>query len=69
MIPRPKKRRKRESNDNDPHPATFIAYLPAAAIQMYTLRDIFRNNVPLWLQLTRNFGFAEVELAGPGAAG
>jgi hypothetical protein len=36
---------------------------------MYTLRDIFRNNVPLWLQLTRNFGFAEVELAGPGAAG
>ena len=52
-----------------PRPATFVAYLTVTAIQFYSRRDIFKNNVPLRLQLTRNFGFAGVEVAGPGAAG
>jgi len=33
-------------------------------LQLYSLRDIFKDNVPLGLQYTRNFGFVEVELAG-----
>lgn len=33
-------------------------------LQLYSLRDIFKNDVPLGLQYTRNFGFVEVELAG-----
>lgn len=33
-------------------------------LQLYSLRDIFKDNVALGLQLTRNFGFVEVELAG-----
>ena len=33
-------------------------------LQLYSLRDIFKDNVALGLQLTQNFGFVEVELAG-----
>jgi sugar phosphate isomerase/epimerase len=33
-------------------------------MQLYSLRDIFATNVPYALQMTRSFGFQEVELAG-----
>jgi len=33
-------------------------------LQLYSLRDIFQDNVALGLQFARNFGFVEVELAG-----
>lgn len=33
-------------------------------LQLYSLRDIFAQNVPFGLQMARNFGFLEVELAG-----
>ncbi len=33
-------------------------------LQLYSLRDTFKDNVALGLQLTKNFGFVEVELAG-----
>jgi sugar phosphate isomerase/epimerase len=33
-------------------------------LQLYSLRDTFKDNVALGLQLTQNFGFVEVELAG-----
>lgn len=33
-------------------------------LQLYSLRDIFAHNVPFGLQMARNFGFQEVELAG-----
>ncbi|OHB77017.1 MAG: sugar phosphate isomerase [Planctomycetes bacterium RBG_16_55_9] len=33
-------------------------------MQLYSFRDIFKDNVPLGLQLTHNLGFVEVELAG-----
>ena len=33
-------------------------------LQLYSLRDLFAKNVPLGLQMTRSFGFQEVELAG-----
>ena len=33
-------------------------------LQLYSLRDVFAKNVPLGLQMTRSFGFEEVELAG-----
>lgn len=33
-------------------------------LQLYSLRDTFKDNVALGMQLTKNFGFVEVELAG-----
>lgn len=33
-------------------------------LQLYSLRDIFATNVPFGLQMTRDLGFREVELAG-----
>ena len=33
-------------------------------LQLYSLRETFAKHVPLGLQMTRGFGFAEVELAG-----
>jgi sugar phosphate isomerase/epimerase len=43
---------------------TSASFKGPVGLQLYSLRDIFKDNVPLGLQLTRNFGFAEVELAG-----
>jgi sugar phosphate isomerase/epimerase len=43
---------------------TSASFKGPVGLQLYSLRDIFTNNVPLGLQFTRNFGFVEVELAG-----
>lgn len=43
---------------------TSASFKGPVGLQLYSLRDIFKDNVPLGLQLTRNFGFVEVELAG-----
>ncbi len=43
---------------------TSASFKGPVGLQLYSLRDIFKDNVPLGLQLTQNFGFMEVELAG-----
>ena len=43
---------------------TSAAFKGPVGLQLYSLRDTFKNNVPLGLQLAQNFGFVEVELAG-----
>lgn len=43
---------------------TSASFKGPVGLQLYSLRDIFKDNVALGLQLTRNFGFVEVELAG-----
>ena len=43
---------------------TSLGFPGPAGLQLYSLRAIFAENVPLALQMARNFGFAEVELAG-----
>ena len=43
---------------------TSKSFLGPVGMQLYSLRDIFAQNVPLGLQMTRSFGFQEVELAG-----
>jgi sugar phosphate isomerase/epimerase len=43
---------------------TSAGFKGPVGLQLYSLRDIFQDNVPLGLQFTRNFGFVEVELAG-----
>jgi len=42
---------------------TSASFKGPVGLQLYSLRDTFKNNVPLGLQLTQNFGFVEVELA------
>ena len=43
---------------------TSASFKGPVGLQLYSLRDIFKDNVPLGLQYARNFGFVEVELAG-----
>jgi sugar phosphate isomerase/epimerase len=43
---------------------TSASFRGPVGLQLYSLRDIFKDDVPLGLQYTRNFGFVEVELAG-----
>jgi sugar phosphate isomerase/epimerase len=43
---------------------TSASFKGPVGLQLYSLRDIFKNNVSLGLQYTRNFGFIQVELAG-----
>jgi sugar phosphate isomerase/epimerase len=43
---------------------TSTSFKGPVGLQLYSLRDIFKDNVPLGLQYARNFGFVEVELAG-----
>lgn len=43
---------------------TSVSFRGPVGMQLYSLRDIFAKNVPLALQMTRSFGFREVELAG-----
>lgn len=43
---------------------TSASFKGPVGLQLYSLRDIFKSNVPLGLQYARNFGFVEVELAG-----
>jgi sugar phosphate isomerase/epimerase len=43
---------------------TSQSFRGPVGMQLYSLRDIFAKNVPLGLQMTRGFGFQEVELAG-----
>ena len=43
---------------------TSASFHGPVGLQLYSLRDIFKDNVALGLQFTRNFGFVEVELAG-----
>lgn len=43
---------------------TSLSFSGPMGLQLYSLRDVFSKNVPLGLQMTRSFGFIEVELAG-----
>jgi sugar phosphate isomerase/epimerase len=42
---------------------TSRSFLGPVGLQLYSLRDTLSKNVPLGLQITRNLGFVEVELA------
>lgn len=43
---------------------TGVSFPGPVGLQLYSLRGTFAKHVPLGFQLTRNFGFVEVELAG-----
>jgi sugar phosphate isomerase/epimerase len=43
---------------------TSTSFRGPVGLQLYSLRDTFAHNAPLGLQMTRGFGFREVELAG-----
>jgi sugar phosphate isomerase/epimerase len=43
---------------------TSASFHGPVGLQLYSLRDIFKDDVPLGLQFSRDFGFVEVELAG-----
>jgi len=43
---------------------TSKSFRGPVGLQLYSLRETFARHVPLGLQMTRGFGFAEIELAG-----
>jgi len=43
---------------------TSKSFRGPVGMQLYSLRDLFAKNVPAGLQMTRGFGFRQVELAG-----
>jgi len=43
---------------------TSASFKGRVGLQLYSLRDTFKNDVTMGLELTRNLGFVEVELAG-----
>jgi sugar phosphate isomerase/epimerase len=45
-------------------PGTSRSFPGPVGLQLYSLRDLFAENVPLGLQTARGLGFREVELAG-----